>query len=304
MKIFSLTLVLFSLNSFAYRPSFEALLKNPNNPLMSKNTTVATIKVTELGSDHSFFQRVVFSDKISPDMMNLTTYYGNTTQLVHQANTNIWAVAQANPAAALIYSWLKIFTRNNPDWMLKFLRNSGVEIKKQEQNINHQKLGLINEYKNFVYRQRKNPKLTDDKSPLTSTERSRQREINDILNSPFYHNQEKADIIKKENQFFWQIQKNGYLAQFDLNNRRLETNDMTLGENQFSLVVGQYEPYEGSFEVPKQWGVALNDRRFKIEIISVRQLDINSSQWSDLIKTDNLTRAQVTSGFPEIIYVK
>src|SRR5690606_23317527 len=91
--------------------------------------------------------------------------------------------------------------------------------KKNREILNKNQLQLISRYKWFIQQSKSNPDL---KNPMLAESSEEKERLEETINSPFYEKSPYVKRVRKEDEFFWEIDSDKLFARFVQADRQLE----------------------------------------------------------------------------------
>ena len=258
MKLISKLLVVFSFSfmSHASVPTEEGLLRNLNNAdLPGQFITVKTMiqSLTETDKiDYVKFQLALGGPTV---VALLQTTYSNGQML----NSQIKGVKyfpdllaqikrEKNPEKSLFYGVLMMLTTNRSQGMEAFLEKNGVEVVKNKNILNEEKMVLLRAYRSFLV----NSKGKGDAgSPLNPEDIKNKEKILELFRSNTFQRAKNIELVKKDNEFMWKVDWKSAQGFFSNENRQFRAIDYNTSDMQIKIEASNYLMFNGTNELPK-----------------------------------------------------
>lgn len=273
LKLLFLGLVSFKL--IAAVPTEDGLLKNANNnDVQAKIIILRMMATSEDSLNKSIYLKLVFSLENTQQVSLLQMIYSGSQMLPNQLLFAKYFPSllqqmktENSKKKNLFYSTLEMLLMNRPEGMELFLSKSGIKINKGVENVNVEKVNLLKAYKQFL---QSNPKGKEDNSPLNPQDPKQKEAILELFRANTYKRSENVSLIKKDNEFFWQVDWKNIFAYYSNEERQLRLiKDSTDGQDT-KLEFNNYLLFNGINEFPKYILVESGqDNKIRIQTLGI-----------------------------------
>jgi hypothetical protein len=296
MKIIN-TLLLFvvSFSALSSVPTEEGLLKNLNNEGISGN--IITIKAlvqntsgvlsappeAETASKADYYKFIIsLENKNAVSLLQIG--YTNSQML----NTQIRELKYIPDLLAAIkrekglekgmfYSVLVMLTTNQSQGIEAFLEKSGVQITRNKNILNEDKMKLLRSYRTYLAN---NKGKGDASSPLNPSDRESKARVVELFRANTFQRSKNIELIKMENEFMWQVDWKAIKAYFSNEERRLRIIEFTFGSSVMRMTAKDYTQFNSINELPKF--ITFKDLQGLATKIQILGLDIKTNREKSL----------------------
>lgn len=284
--------------AFGYKPTLESLLKNNNNPELLKPSVMVSLEVSK-GGDKKYLQDVLlYSGNSGLEITTrLTDLTGNVLGVKSQSLFE-QSVMKNNPIRSFYFTVLTNQLLNNSQVLLNFLKVNDVSISKSSEKVNKQKITLMEKYRKFLERKRKDPSYDDKNSPLYSTDKEEMKKRMKLFNQDYYLASEKSQLTKRENKIFWLIDKGDFKALYDSNTRELSEISIKNSRVDLEMKFFNYMSPDNKHKFPGKMVVRFNDELYEMKLKSYEPLSINGYQGK---KRNFLGAGNLSDDIPEFL---
>jgi hypothetical protein len=285
VSVFTITT---SLNVSAAVPTEEGLLKNLNNAGIPGN--LITIKamvqgsspgnVAEADASKSDYYKFVLSIE-NPNVISLFQVAYSNGQM---QNTQIKDVKyipdlvaaikrDKSPDRALFYAALVTLSTNKPNGMEAFLEKSGVQIVKNKNLLNEDKMKLLRAYRTYLAN---NKGKGEANSPLNPPDPQNKAKVVELFRANTFERSKNIELAKVDNEFMWKVDWKSTQAYFSNEERRLRRLEFTNGEFSTKLEANEYVMFNGTNELPKF--ISLKDSKGQTGKMQILGLDTKTNR--------------------------
>lgn len=264
MKVLTLLFsVLCSLALYASIPTEEGLLRNLNNADVSGN--MITIKamvqgstlgnVTEAEGAKLDYYKFVLSLE-NPSMISLLQVNYSNGQMLNSQIRDVKYISdlvgairkEKSPERAMFYAALVMLTTNKSVGMEAFLEKSGIQIVKNKNITNEEKMKLLRSYKTYLLT---NKGKGEANSPLNPADPQAKAKALELFRANTFQRSKNIELTKMDNEFMWKVDWKTVQAYFSNEERRLRKLDFINGELNARLDASDYVQFNGINELPK-----------------------------------------------------
>lgn len=262
MKIaIALFSALITFTAFASVPTEEGLLKNLNNAELPGNLVTVKAMVQsvaapiETDAAKTDFYKFVISLE-NPNVISLFQVGYSSGQMLNSQIHSVKYIPdlltaikrEKAPEKSLFYSVFMMLTLNQPQGMEAFLAKSGVQIVKNKNILNEDKMKLLKAYRNYLATSKgKNDAL----SPLNPTDPENKEKVLELFRANTFQRSKNIELIKLENEFVWKADWKNIKGYFTNEERRFRLLEYTTNENSVRLDATDYILFNGTNELPK-----------------------------------------------------
>jgi hypothetical protein len=280
-----------SLPLYAYVPTVESLFRHGANPDVTANAILLSGKV----SVYNPFDEDVANGKT--ESLWVKWVYNITqqnrlklTQLVYRAPTMTEAslvyksyVADLTPQyfnssssdieKGLFFSMLNSLLINDGSFMVEFLRSKGVDVKLNQEIINHEKKSLMHRYKAWLIKNKGGRGATED-SPLTPASFADREKVDQVLSSSMYLDTKQVVLARHQGEPAWQVKADAFEAWINDEKRELRQMTFKNGTGETNIQLRDFIFFGGTNAMPRSILLkGLNDQYWQIEILGVKQFN-------------------------------
>ena len=277
MKVFSKLLVAFMLSFTVHAsvPTEEGLLRNLNNAdLPGQFVTVKAMVQSLTETDKTDYVKFQLSLGGPTVVALLQTTYSNGQML----NSQIKSVKyfpdlltqikrEKNPEKSLFYGVLMMLTTNRSQGVEAFLEKNGIEIVKNKNILNEDKMKLLRAYRSHLV----NSKGKGDAgSPLNPEDPKNKEKILELFRSNTFDRAKNIELVKKDNEFMWKVDWKSTQGFFSNEDRRFRAIEYNTADMQIKMEASNYLMFNGTNELPKFMNIKdSTGQLYKIQILGL-----------------------------------
>ncbi|MCB9094799.1 MAG: hypothetical protein H6621_06995 [Halobacteriovoraceae bacterium] len=284
-KFLILFLITLSMPLFAYRPTVESLFRNNNNIEIEKNGSYVLFDIKNLKTNETMKSKIYLVDYLNKrEILQYHTFVtsnGTSSKVSTLKNILTTAWSKTKKSQALFYAVLNMFLKNDSTLIIDFLKKEGIDVTFNIEKIDANKKILLEKYKLYLERKKKNPDLSEEQSPLFGKNPEEKKEIHDLMTKSYYEEAEKAQLVKDGNEMFWKVLKEDFDAWFEASSRRLKKLNFNKNGAHISMSFQGYEIFNGSHEMPKYIYIQDGDDRYYIETKEYYTIDSKTSKYEE-----------------------
>jgi len=197
------------------------------------------------------------------------------------------ASAKVSSEKKLFYSTLLVLVLNENQGFVNFLKNSGNERFKTNQELTNAPLkALLDRYKHYLYVIRYDKKL-NLQSPLRPSDKEEQQRVKDLMKEGLFVDDGTVRLIKKKRNFYWNVDLGDFKAEFTNENHFLHTLAFHRGATKFDLSCSDYILFNGIHELPKNLILKMSHGK----IYRLRTLSLSHINYAAKSFDERVTRA-------------
>lgn len=291
MKILAclLTLVL-TFSAVASVPTEEGLLRNLNNAGIPGN--LITIKAmvqgttTDANSGKADFYKFVISLENPNAISLLQVAYSNGQMLASQLRDvkyipDLLAAIKKEKTIdkGLFYAVLMMLATNRSQGMEMFLEKTGVQVVKNKNILNEEKMKLLKAYRTYLATTKGKG---DANSPLNPQDPENKAKIIQLFKANTFERSKNIELVKMDNEFAWRVDWKSTQGYFTNEERRLRKIDYTAGDVAFKIEANDYTLFNGTNELPKF--IQVKDSKGIASKIQILGLDTKTNREKKLIQ--------------------
>lgn len=258
-----LIILVFSSQIFAAVPTEEGLLKNLNNAGIPGN--LITIKamvqgatlgnVTEAEGSKTDYYKFVISLE-NPNVISLFQVAYSNGQMLNTQIRDVKYVPdlvtaikrEKSPDRGMFYAALVMLATNRSAGMEAFLEKSGIQIVKNKNILNEEKMKLLRAYRTYLAT---NKGKGEANSPLNPPDPQNKAKVVELFRANTFERSKNVELTKVENEFMWKVDWKSMQAYFSNEERRLRKLEFNSGDLNTRLEANEYIMFNGTNELPK-----------------------------------------------------
>ncbi len=192
-----------------------------------------------------------------------------------------------NLASSLFYSLLLMFATNDANGMMTTLNKIVPGQPLNREILNTEKVTLLKNYQHYLTAIKANPAQEGElKNPMKPEDPEEMERVKNILKDGMYSSSPAIKIVKKENQFFWNLSLENFTANFFQDTHRMRDLTTTLDSKTVNLYCGEYLLFDGVHELPKVlfFNKAYENRVIEISMSSLSNINDKSKKFYERYK--------------------
>lgn len=288
IAIFSLTI---SLTVHTAVPTEEGLLKNVNNAgipgnlitikAMVQNSSPSIGEVTgiEAIAKSDFFKFIISLE--NPNVMSLFQVHYSNGQMLNTQTKDVKYIPdlllaikkEKNQEKGMFYSALMMLATNQAQGMEAFLEKNGVQIVRNKNILNEEKMKLLRTYRTYLAN---NKGKGDANSPLNPADPQNKAKVLELFRANTFQRSKNIELTKIENEFMWLADWKSVKGYFSNEERRLRILENTTNEGTIRLEARDYILFNGTNELPKY--ITFKDGKGAVTTIQILGLDTKSNR--------------------------
>lgn len=306
--------LLLALPAIAAVPTEEGLLKNLNNAGIPGN--LITVKAmlqslpgpvdtaTETEAPKADFYKFVLSLE-NPNSVSLFQVGYSDGQMLNSQIRSVKYIPdllsaikrEKSPEKSLFYGLLMMLTTNRSQGVEAFLEKSGVQIVKNKNILNEDKMKLLKAYRTYLAT---NKGKGDASSPLNPVDPQNKAKVIELFRANTFERAKNIELVKIENEFLWKADWKNIKGYFTNEERRFRLMEYTNGENTLKVGATDYILFNGTNELPKFMTVKdVSGVTSKIQILG---LDTKKNNEKKLTERYEEAKKSILSGTVEANY--
>lgn len=298
------TLVL-SLTTLAAVPTEEGLLKNLNNAgipgnlitikAMVQNSSPAVGAVTETEATKADFYKFVLSIE-NPNIVSLFQVTYSNSQMLNNQIKDVKYIPdllnaikrEKSPEKGMFYAVLMMLTTNRSQGVEAFLEKGGVQIVRNRNILNEDKMKLLRSYRTYLAN---NKGKGDANSPLNPPDPQNKAKILELFRANTFQRSKNIELIKNENEFLWKADWKSVKGYFTNEERRLRIMEYITGDTSIKLDAKDYILFNGTNELPKY--ILFKDSKGQTAKMQILGLDTKNNREKKLTERYEEARKSV-----------
>ena len=291
-RVISFLILILSFSAIASVPTEEGLLKNLNNAGIPGN--LITIKAmaqsagggqvgsvgTEIEANKTDYYKFVISLENPKSVGLLQVAYSNGQMLASQIRDvkyvpDLLAAIKKEKTIerGLFYSVMMMLATNNSQGVELFLEKGGVQVVKNKNILNEEKMKLLRTYRTYLATIKGKGEAS---SPLNPTDPQNKAKIIELFRANTFERSKNIELVKLENEFVWKVDWKSTKAYFSNEERRLRILDYTVADTTVKLEANDYVLFNGTNELPKM--ITFKDSRGMISKLQILSLDTKNNR--------------------------
>lgn len=269
-KIITLIL-LFSVNSFAYVPTIESLLRNGGNKDVGSNTAVGVLNITRVTEDSKSELsenaprknaiKVLFGNEDTDRMRFIQLDYrdgivsDSTMNKVHYQSAlslEKLGVFETNQVeAAVFYALMTSLLTNNSKLFMELFASVDQTIQSNKNLVNKEQQTLLMQYKNYLLKQAREDNQDELINPLKPESIEAKEKVREVMRSTYLVNDGIVKRVREKNKFYWDMNTPFVHARFDGETHRLKKFVLTTAQGKIEVDCYNYILFNGNLEFPE-----------------------------------------------------
>lgn len=308
--------LLLALPAIAAVPTEEGLLKNLNNAgipgnlitvkamLQSLPAPADAAAASETEAPKADFYKFVLSLE-NPNSVSLFQVGYSDGQMLNSQIRSVKYIPdllsaikrEKSPEKSLFYGLLMMLTTNRSQGVEAFLEKSGVQIVKNKNILNEDKMKLLKAYRTYLAT---NKGKGDASSPLNPVDPQNKAKVIELFRANTFERAKNIELVKTENEFLWKADWKNIKGYFTNEERRFRLMEYTSGENTLKIGATEYILFNGTNELPKLMTVKdVSGVTSKIQILG---LDIKKNNEKKLTERYEEAKKSILPGTLEASY--
>lgn len=275
-------------------PTEEGLLKNLNNAevlgkyitvraMMRSAPAVVLSEGSSPGAEMEINKPDFYKFIISIENPNVISFFQVAYSSAQMLNSQILDVKyipdllaaikkEKNQEISFFYSIYLMLTTNYSSGVEAFLEKSGVQIVKNVNILNAEKIKLLKAYKSYLVN---NKGKGDATSPLNPTDPKNKSKVLELFRSNTFERLKNIELVKVENEFQWKVDWKNIKGYFTNEERRLRLMEYSTGNSTMKIEANNYVLFNGINELPKN--ITVKDTRGVLTTIQILGLETKKS---------------------------
>lgn len=307
--------LLLAMSVFAAVPTEEGLLKNLNNAGIPGNLITikamihsANAPTTAGAAETENFKTDFYKFVISIENPNIVSLFQVAYSSAQMLNSQIRDVKyipdlltaikrEKIPEKSIFYGIFMMLTTNRSQGVEAFLEKSGVQIVRNKNILNEEKMKLLKAYRSYLAT---NKGKGDLNSPLNPTDPQNKARVLELFRANTFQRSKNIELVKLENEFVWKVDWKNIRGYFTNEERRFRLMEYTGSESTVKIEATDYVLFNGTNELPKY--VELKDSKGISTKIQIIGLDTKVNREKKLIERFEDAKKSVPPGHVEASY--
>ncbi len=271
-------------------PTEEGLLKNLNNAdipgnlitikaMLQAGATVGNVAGAVEAPKIDYYKFVISLE--NPSAISLLQIAYSNGQMLNSQIKDVKYIPdlvaairkEKSPEKGLFNAIFMMLTTNRSQGMEAFLEKSGIQVVKNKNILNEEKMKLLKAYRNYLAT---NKGKGEANSPLNPTDPQNKAKIIELFRANTFQRSKNIELVKIENEFFWRADWKSGLGYFSNEERRLRKFEYNLADTQIRIEASDYILFNGTNELPK--AINLKDSKGILSKMQVLGLDIKANR--------------------------
>jgi len=299
MKFIAMGILLFTANSFAYKPTVESLFRNGSNGEIGQNTVVANFllkrKVTEAQSSdetlkslpNEFSYKLIFGNEKKRPKMVQVNYAGPTISSSKMIDVSYYPAVSfsglrlknEDVEKKFFYSLMLSLVNNQGYLMVELLKDIGVGVQSNRERIDKEQLYYLGQYMNYL---KTDTEEENKENPLAPENPEAQEKLKEIFKRPFLTPSSLVKRVKEGNEFFWEIRTDKIFARFSHDDHKLLEVELKTENGIINAKCFNYILYGKEMQFPEM--VLLKDLNGDEYILNMKKVTNFTDQADNFIK--------------------
>lgn len=287
--LITIFLLLLALEVMAAVPTEEGLLQNLNNAnipgnlitvkaIVQPGTTVRNITGTE-SPRLDYYKFIISLEK--PNIISLLQIAYSNGQMLNAQIRDVKYIPdlvlaikkEKSPEKGLFYGLFSMLTTNRSAGIEAFLEKSGIQIVKNKNLLNEEKMKLLKTYRNYLAT---NKGKGEANSPLNPADPQNKAKVVELFKANTFLRSKNIELVKVENEFFWRADWKSAQGYFSNEERRLRKFEYTIADSQIKVEASDYILFNGTNELPKV--INIKDTKGLLSKIQIIGLDTKNNR--------------------------
>jgi len=295
--------VIFSFSLMAAVPTEEGLLKNLNNAGIPGNLIQikAMVQGPEVeGSKMDYYKFLISLE--NPNVVSVLQLAYSNGQMLNTQLKDVKYIPDLQTAIkrdksverSMFYAALMMLSTNKPNGMEAFLEKNGVQIVRNKNILNEEKMKLLRAYRTYLAN---NKGKGDANSPLNPPDPANKAKVIELFRANTFERAKNIELTKIENEFVWKVDWKSTQGYFTNEDRRLRRLDYVNGEVNVRLDASEYIMFNGTNELPKFMFV--KDSKGLVSKMQILGLDTKTNREKKLTERYEEMKKALTAPSPD-----
>lgn len=258
--VFFLSMTLMA-SAFSSVPTEEGLLKNlnnadiPGNLITIKALITSTAPVVESETAKTEYFKFVISLEDPKNISLFQVAYTGGQMLTSQIRDvkyipDLLAAIKKEtaPEKSLFYGVFMMLATNRSVGFEAFLEKSGIQIVKNKNILNEEKMKLLKAYKMYLVN---NKGKGDANSPLNPTDPQNKARVLELFRANTFQRAKNIELVKLDNEFAWKVDWKNIKGYFSNEERRFRLVEYNNSDASVKIEASDYTQFNGTNELPK-----------------------------------------------------
>lgn len=294
---------IFSTKIIAAVPTEEGLLKNLNNAGIPGNliTIKAMVQGPEVDGAKTDYYRFQISLE-NPAVVSLLQVAYSNGQMLNSQMKDVKFIPDMVTAIkrdksverGLFYAALMMLSTNKSNGMEAFLEKNGVQIVRNKNILNEEKMKLLRAYRTYLAN---NKGKGDANSPLNPADPQNKAKVLELFRANTFERAKNIELTKIENEFVWKVDWKSTQGYFTNEDRRLRRLDYTNADVNVRMDTSEYILFNGTNELPKF--IFIKDAKGQTSKMQILGLDTKTNREKKLAERYDELKKALTTPSPE-----
>ena len=322
MKLMMLIFTVFATTlTFASVPTEEGLLKNLNNAEVSgkyitvkamiRSMPTSTVPIGAVAGAAAELTRPDFYKFIisieNPNVISFFQVAYSSAQMLNSQVKDVKYIPDLlgamkkdkNQETSFFYGIYLMLTTNYSGGVEAFLEKSGVQLIKNKNILNGEKIKLLKAYRTYLAT---NKGKGDVNSPLNPVDPQNKAKTLELFRSNTFERSKNIELVKVENEFRWKVDWKNIKAYFTNEEKRFRLMEYSTGDSVMKIEATDYVLFNGVNELPKN--ILVKDPRGLLTTIQILALETRKNidkklteQYEEAKKSISLTGDKTNYSF-------
>lgn len=274
--------VLFSLSSFASGPNMEGLFRNLSSGDATGNVQILKLRMVPLeidgqkeNSEESKYIKMVFSiedsqvDLFQLEYKNANFSDSEVVRVRHFPSLNKVVMSDGNIERSIFYGLLSMFATNLSKPLVFVLRKLDPDFLLNSNILNEEQVRIYSKQRRHLVSVRSGATQASAPSPLRPATDDEKKKISETMNQDMYKKSENVNLVRENNNFYWQIKLSKIEALFSNKDFSILKLKIMQKESNYEYSFANYTMMSGESFLPQKIIYKNpNDKLFETQIFS------------------------------------
>ncbi len=298
-----LLIVFVSLSAHSYVPTVESLFRNGNNPDLTQNAAMVTLKITpvnplaeknEQAQGQSTWVKIIYHLGAGGRIKLSQLTYKNAGFVDSSAESKVF-FSELSPNSfdqsvemserGLFYSIMNSLIINDGSFITQFLKTRGINVALNRELINQEKKQLLEKHRLWLIKTKGGRQKEAEESPLTPVSAIEREKVNQTMALPMYASTGQMGLVRFEGEAAWNVKADAFEAWVGDSNRDLKQIVYKTSSGETEFVAKDYIKYNGTTPMPRLIVFKNSkDQYYNIEPIGIRYFNESGQELVNRLK--------------------
>ena len=291
-KKITLILLTFCLNSFAYIPTVDSMLRNGSNLDISDKVTYGSVVINRIKADDDELEsteplkssyKFLFNSDVSGVIDLVQVDYRDgviSNQTINKVNTfkkfDYQTLNSSNLETKAFYSLMRSLMVNESDMLVSLLSSLDGKIQPNKKSFNKKLQWLLSRYRTYL--NKINNGEDAGENPLKPSDPKKLAEVNETLNSGFIDETSNLKRVFNNKKFYLVYESDKVTMKFDNDTHRLLMMKLIGDTSEVEFQLHNYVLLTKDFDFPETIYMRINQKNYEI---NMRKLQVLSDDAND-----------------------